>query len=301
MNKVITADYAGQRLDRYVKAVSAGVPYARIMRALREGQVRVNGKKQTSSYRLSQGDEVKMPDFAPKKAHSDVTPPKVLTQYNFDELVLYEDQHIVVLNKPAGLAVQGGSKVLHSLDRLVRHWRPHEMLRLTHRLDRDTSGVLLLAKHLSSARHLTAAFKDGKVEKTYLAVCVGRPDHAKGRVDKAIKKLPGQLGERMVTDPEGLSAITDYEVLQHGKHELTLMSLHPLTGRTHQLRVHCMVLGCPILGDGKYAGRAAQYLDERYPLHLHASQVRFLHPHGGMMSVEAPLPSHMEQTLARHF
>ncbi|MFN7709456.1 MAG: RluA family pseudouridine synthase [Holosporales bacterium] len=301
MLNLITADQASQRLDRYLKTICRGVPYARLMRALREGEVRVNGKKEAASYRLREGDEVKVPEFATPHAHSDTTPPKILTQYNFDELVLYEDQDMVVLNKPAGLAVQGGSKIMHSLDRLVQHWRPQETLRLTHRLDRDTSGVLLLAKHLSSARHLTAAFKAGKIDKTYVAVCVGRPEKDKGSIDKAIKKLPGKLGERMVTDPEGLSAVTEYHILKHGQNHLTLLSLHPLTGRTHQLRVHCMALGCPILGDGKYAGRAAQYLDQRYPLHLHAASVRFLHPHGGMMTIEAPLPPHMEETLQRHF
>jgi 23S rRNA pseudouridine955/2504/2580 synthase len=220
-------------------------------------------------------------------------------------MVLYRDGSVLVLDKPHGLAVQGGPGIARNLDAMLDALRfgSAERPRLVHRLDRDTSGVLLLGRTPAATAKLAAAFRGREVEKVYWAVVVGQPPGPEGRVDLALAKLGGgPRGERTtaVDDPkEGTRAITDFRTLDSARRRVAWMELRPVTGRTHQLRVHCAEgLGCPILGDGKYGGEAAHHDDLPGQLHLHARSLRLPHPEGGVLEAAAPLPPHMKETFA---
>jgi 23S rRNA pseudouridine955/2504/2580 synthase len=215
---------------------------------------------------------------------------------------------VLVLNKPHGLPVQGGPGIIHHLDGqldALRFGAP-DRPRLVHRLDRDTSGVLLLARTPGTAAKLAAAFRTRAVEKTYWAVTARRPIPSEGRIDLPLRRIGGARGERTEiaepTDKEAARAITDYRTLDHAGQKLAWLELRPLTGRTHQLRVHCVAIGAPILGDVKYArpdqnnAFAATIEGLSSELHLHARALRLPHPAGGTLLVEADLPPHMRQT-----
>ncbi len=230
---------------------------------------------------------------------------------DLQRLVIYRDDSVLVLNKPHGLPVQGGPGITHHLDGLLDALRfgAPDRPRLVHRLDRDTSGVLLLARTPGAAAKLAAAFRGRQVEKTYWAVVAGRPVPPEGRIDLPLRRIGGTRGERTeladASDKDAARAITDYRTLDHAGQKLAWLELHPLTGRTHQLRVHCVALGAPIVGDVKYArpdqnnafsATVAGLPDE---LHLHARSLSLPHPAGGMLLVEADLPPHMMQTFRR--
>ncbi len=220
-----------------------------------------------------------------------------------------------MLNKPHGLPVQGGPGISRHLDGmldLLRFDADHRP-RLVHRLDRDTSGVLLLARTPGTAAKLAAAFRGRDIEKTYWAVVAGRPVPVEGRIDMPLIRIGGARGERTAPadrdDPEGARAVTDYQTLDHAARKLAWLELKPLTGRTHQLRVHCVALRAPILGDVKYAepdqnnAFAATVEGLSKQLHLHARRLVLPHPAGGTLLVEADLPPHMKatfQTLGFH-
>ena len=213
--------------------------------------------------------------------------------------VLHCDDQLLVIDKPAGLAVQGGSKTSRHLDGMLDALRfDGDRPRLVHRLDKDTSGVLMLARTARAATALTRAFASGQVRKLYWAVVVGVPAAAHGRIEQPLSKRFGAIGERMTVDEAGRPAVTDYRVIERAGRRAAWLALAPLTGRTHQLRAHCALLGTPILGDGKYGGKAAflenEGIGER--LHLHARTIRFPHPTGGEVTVSAPLPPHMRAT-----
>jgi 23S rRNA pseudouridine955/2504/2580 synthase len=218
--------------------------------------------------------------------------------------VVHRDHDVLVLDKPHGLAVQGGPGIARSVDALLDGLRfgAEERPRLVHRLDRDTSGVLVLARSAASAARLAAAFRGRDVEKVYWALVVGRPEAPEGRIDLALAKLGGPRGERTraVDDPgEGARAITDFRSLDAVKGRVAWLELRPLTGRTHQLRVHCAeALGCPVLGDGKYGGADAHLEGVPNKLHLHARALRLPHPAGGTLEVAAPPPPHMRESFA---
>jgi 23S rRNA pseudouridine955/2504/2580 synthase len=220
------------------------------------------------------------------------------------DAVLYRDDRAIVLNKPAGLAVQGGTNTERHVDALLDGLRfdSSERPRLVHRLDRDTSGVLLIARNAAAASFFTRAFRDKTTRKVYWAIVVGRPKLAQGRIDLGLAKGGGPNGpkgrERVHPDPEqGKSAITYYRVLDHAGGRASWLALLPVTGRTHQLRAHCVALGTPILGDGKYGGTAAQLPGgaAAHRLHLHARSLAIPHPDGGTLRVTAPLPPHMQR------
>jgi 23S rRNA pseudouridine955/2504/2580 synthase len=223
------------------------------------------------------------------------------------DAVIHRDAEVLALDKPPGLAVQGGTGMTRHLDAMldVLRFEARERPRLVHRLDKDTSGVLLLARSAAAAKWLTAAFRDKSADKLYWALTVGVPKPRQGRIDLALAKLPGRAGERMVAvepgeDDEdeaeaGKRAITDFAVVDHAGREVAWVAFRPLTGRTHQIRVHAAALGTPILGDGKYGGKAA-FLEGRglsRKLHLHARRVVLPRPGGGRLDVTAPLPAHM--------
>ena len=222
--------------------------------------------------------------------------------------MIYRDEQMLVLNKPFGMPVQGGPGITHHLDALLDALRfgAEDRPRLVHRLDRDTTGALLLARTPGIAAKLAASFRSREVEKTYWAVVARRPIPPEGRIDLPLKRIGGARGERTAPaerdDDEAARAITDYRTLDHAGQKLAWLELRPLTGRTHQLRVHCVALGAPILGDVKYArpdqnnAFSATVEGLSSELHLHARALRLPHPAGGTLRVEADLPPHMVQT-----
>ncbi len=216
------------------------------------------------------------------------------------DAVLYRDDYAIVINKPAGLAVQGGSNTERHVDALLDTLRfdSAERPRLVHRLDKDTSGVLLIARNAAAASFFARAFRDKTARKIYWAIVVGLPTPAQGRISLALAKGGGPGRERVYADAEdGKSAVTYYRVIDNAGARASWLALLPVTGRTHQLRAHCAALGTPILGDGKYGGSAAQLPGggAAHQLHLHARSLSLPHPNGGTLNVTAPLPPHMRR------
>jgi 23S rRNA pseudouridine955/2504/2580 synthase len=303
----VTADEAEQRLDRWFKRRFPDLPHARLERLLRTGQVRVDGKRAKGNLRLEAGQMVRVPpmaevaDGAPApRAAKPARPADARALEALRRSVLYRDEEVLAIDKPAGLAVQGGTETVHHLDAMLDGLRfeAKERPRLVHRLDKDTSGVLLLARSAKAAAWLAEAFRRKETRKLYWAVVVGVPRPPEGKIDLALEKAPGRMGERVVADEEGRRAVTHYTVVEHAGNKAAWLALMPVTGRTHQLRVHCAAIGTPILGDGKYGGAGAFLSGSGLPkqLHLHARRIRVPRPPGGWIDVTAPLPPHMRTT-----
>jgi 23S rRNA pseudouridine955/2504/2580 synthase len=303
----IGEDEGDIRLDRWFRRHFPNLAHGRLQKLLRTGQVRVDGKRVEANLRLATGQIVRVP---PLGAMGDAPPPRqepVVSDRDAEDLlrrVLYRDEHVLVLNKPYGLAVQGGSKTPHHLDAMLDALRLDgtERPRLVHRLDRDTTGALVLARTSKAARALTEAFRGREVRKLYLAVTEGVPKPQDGTIDlPLIKRVgrPGQGEERMAVDhKEGQMARTRFRVIDQAGDRFALVALEPLTGRTHQLRVHCASIDTPIVGDGKYgSGEMADLGEAGSKLHLHAYMVQFPGFKGGPVRVIAPLPEHLAQTL----
>lgn len=323
-NRTIAADEDGLRLDRWFKRHFPALGHGRLEKLLRTGQVRVDGRRAKAGDRLAVGQAVRVPPLgvpadgtgsAPGAVAPVETRRRPAAKADPEMLetlmgrVLHRDAAVLVLDKPAGLAVQGGTGTTRHVDACLDGLRfgATERPRLVHRLDKDTSGCLVLARTAASAALLTRAFRTGGARKTYWAVTVGVPKPAAGRIDAAVAKLPGPAGERMVlvdasagAGAEGQRAVTLYRVLDHAGRRAAFLGLWPLTGRTHQLRVHLSGLGTPILGDGKYGGAAARLPGggEALPnrLHLHARRLILPHPAGGLLDVRAPLPADLAAT-----
>ena len=255
----VTEDEADIRLDRWFRRHFPGVPQSAIQKLCRTGQIRVDGSRTETAARLSPGQSIRVPPMA-DAIKPPASEPRQTARLDPDEakdlrkLVIYRDDHILVLNKPHGLPVQGGPGISRHLDGmldLLRFDADHRP-RLVHRLDRDTSGVMLLARTPGTAAKLAAAFRGRDIEKTYWAVVAGRPVPVEGRIDMPLIRIGGARGERTAPadrdDPEGARAVTDYQTLDHAARKLAWLELKPLTGRTHQLRVHCVALRAPILG-----------------------------------------------------
>ena len=297
------------RLDRWFKQRFPGLGHGRLERLLRTGQVRVDGRRAKSGTRLAPGQVVRVPpldlDAAAAPPPRAALPLSEAEVRRLREAVLYEDDWVIALNKPAGLAVQGGTGQTRHLDAMLGALGDGgEAPRLVHRLDRDTSGVLLLARNAPAARRLTATFKGREAQKVYWALVVGAPEARRGRIDLALSKTPGRGGEIMapVSGEAAKTAETLYRVIEtrrpgkRGEAPLSWLVLLPLTGRTHQLRAHCAALGSPILGDGKYGGRRAHVEGLAKRLMLHAREIAVPHPDDGTtLRVTAPLPAHMEE------
>lgn len=275
---------------------------------MRTGQIRVDGKRVKAGLRLTKGMRIRVPPMADSTPAAARKPARAREPSRDDAdklraLVLYKDDDVIAIDKPPGLAVQGGTKTLIHLDAMLDALRfgSDERPRLVHRLDKDSSGVLILARTPAAASRLAAAFRRREVRKTYWAITVGVPSPRQGKIDLSLAKLPGRGGERMVADKEsGKRAITHYSVIETAGRTAAFLALSPLTGRTHQLRAHCAHLGTPILGDGKYGAKAA-FLAGRgvsRKLHLHARALSLPHPRAGRIDVTAPLPAHMVETFA---
>jgi 23S rRNA pseudouridine955/2504/2580 synthase len=274
---------------------------------LRTGQVRVDGKRADGALRLAPGMQVRVPpldekDLAPRAAAPAAKrAPDMEAIEELRGAVVYRDAEVLIIDKPAGLAVQGGTGIDESVDSMLDGLRfeAKERPKLVHRLDRDTSGVLVLARSARAAKWLTAAFRGRETEKVYWAVLQGVPKPQRGRIDIPLAKVPGPAGEKMIEDDDaGKRAVTYYTVLDRAAGRASWVALLPVTGRTHQLRAHAAALGTPILGDGKYGGRSAFIegpgIAKR--LHLHARSIALRGPDGRMIEAQAPLPPHMANT-----
>jgi 23S rRNA pseudouridine955/2504/2580 synthase len=299
----VAADEAELRLDRWFRRHFPALTHGRLEKLLRTGQIRVDGKRAAASLRLAAGAAIRVPPLpaAPAPAPREARPASDKEARALQAAVLYKDADMLAIDKPAGLAVQGGSKLDRHLDAMLDALRfdAAERPRLVHRLDRDTSGVLLLARNARAAAALAEAFRAKSCRKVYWAVVVGVPDIRQGRIDLPLAKLPGRAGERVVPDEAGKGAVTLYRVLDHAGKTAAWLELSPLTGRTHQLRAHCAAMGTPILGDGKYGGAKAHLAvaGASRRLHLHARSIEIHVPGGRDITVTAPLPAHMRAAL----
>jgi len=305
--KPVTADDAEIRLDRWFKRHFPDLGHGRLEKLLRTGQVRVDGKRARAGDRVVAGQMVRVPplgELTPAASRPQSrTAPRQEDVARLLGSILHRDDSVIVIDKPPGLAVQGGTATERHLDAMLDalQFDARERPRLVHRLDKDTSGVLVLARTAVAARFLTTAFRDKSTKKIYWAASVGLPEPRHGRIDLPLAKLPGPAGERVVHDPdEGKRAITDYRVVSHAGDKIAWVALHPITGRTHQLRAHMAALATPILGDGKYGGTAAHPsgVPDARKLHLHARALSLPHPDGGTLTVSAPLPDHMKRCWA---
>lgn len=301
--RVVARDEADQRLDRWFKRHFPAVGHGQLSKLLRTGQVRVDGRRAKANQRLEAGQAVRIPPLSDTPQPVPAAPRSGDTQTGeaLRDAVLYRDDEMIAINKPAGLAVQGGSGTTKHIDGALDSLRFgfSERPRLVHRLDKDTSGVLVLARTQRAARRLTHAFRAKSAMKIYWALVVGEPKPTNGQIELPIAKLPGKAGEKMAVDREnGQSALTRYVTLEKLGRRAALVALSPVTGRTHQLRVHMAALGTPILGDGKYGGADAFLQGEGVSrkLHLHARAIRIPDEDGVPVEVVAPLQDHMTRS-----
>jgi 23S rRNA pseudouridine955/2504/2580 synthase len=288
------------RLDRWFRRHYPSLSHARLEKLVRTGQVRVDGRRVRASDRIEPGQRVRVPPLAePAPFPSQRLSPDEEAMAR--RLVLYRDEAVLVLNKPPGLAVQGGSGQRRHLDALLEGLRfgSEDRPRLVHRLDKETSGVLLIARTAAAAGHFARAFRDKAARKIYWALVAGLPKAKEGRIDLPLLKTLDADGGRVRPDAQGgKRALTLYRVLDSAGSRASFLLLLPVTGRTHQLRVHCAALGTPILGDAKYGGLAAEIAGlPVHGLHLHARSLQIALPGGGTLRVAAPLPAHMRASL----
>lgn len=296
----------GLRLDRWFKTHYPALNHGALEKLLRTGQVRVNGARAKANRRVEAGETIRVPpikDAAP--ADGKPAAPRKEDADFIRKITLFEDGHILALNKPFGLAVQGGTKTRRHVDGMLAALEMDgERPRLVHRLDADTGGLLILARTRLAAAALSKAFQGRGVEKTYWALCAGRPPHPEGTVDLAIAKKmiwseDGQ-SERMTAadSDEARKAITDYRTLDTAG-PVTFLALKPVTGRTHQLRVHCAAMGAPIVGDRKYGGPKAHVEGTGDGLLLFCRTMTFPHPDTGKATtLTAPLTGRMKDAFA---
>ena len=291
------------RLDRWFARHYPDLKNGQLQRLLRGKNIRVNGKKATTAQHLVAGDEIRVP---PLTVSEKSNLPRDLSKADIAfmrSLVIYKDKDIIALNKPAGLAVQGGSKTERHIDGMLDALRfeltekPH----LVHRLDKDTSGVLILGRTANAAAELAQVFKSRKIHKVYWAVVVGKPKLLSGKIDAPLAKLSGKDGgEQMKIEYDrGQAAVTLYRTVDSLGQKASWLEMSPLTGRTHQLRVHAAeALNTPIIGDGKYGGDRsyAVGIEHNKKLHLHARAIRLDRPNGRALEIVAELPKHMLDT-----
>lgn len=299
----VLAHDSGLRLARYFKRYFPHIPHSLLEKWCRKGNIRLDGKRIKPSVVLEEGQEIRLPPFPEQNLpHS-----KSYTLTNADKILLrqsllYEDEMVLVLNKPQGLATQGGTSLYKHLDGLLRaFYQDHPTIHphLVHRLDKDTTGILIVAKSTYAAQWLTQAFQTKTIRKIYWAVTVGIPTSLEGVIDLSLEKSREGFLEKVRLYEDGKKALTYYHVRAQTKSGLCWLELEPKTGRTHQLRVHCQAIGCPIVGDGKYGGSKAHPFAQRSSLHLHARSVEIPYPDGSIKKLEAPLPAHMQETFQK--
>jgi 23S rRNA pseudouridine955/2504/2580 synthase len=304
----VSADEDGMRLDRWFKLHFPQVTFAYLNKLTRTGQVRVGAGRCKTNTRLVEGQDVRVPPLAfetrPADApKGDVKPLTPEERRFFESMILHEDRDLYVLNKPAGFAVQGGTKTFQHLDGLLMGLaaKNGERPLLIHRLDRDTSGVIVVAKRRAVASALGKLFATRHVQKTYWAVVKGVPLPAQGKIDVALIKAKTEDGDRMRASRKGEEddeqcAVTHYSVIGKSGSVASWLSLKPMTGRQHQLRAHTHHIGTPIMGDNKYGADVDLPEGIANKLHLHARRLMFPHPREGTIDVTAELPQHMAET-----
>jgi 23S rRNA pseudouridine955/2504/2580 synthase len=302
----VTADEANMRVDRFLEARFPGLSFSHIQRIVRKGELRVNGKRADSKDRLEEGQSVRIPPLkldAPKAAASFSEAAKK-THDALKDMILFEDDDVMVLNKPAGLAVQGGSGITRHVDQMLETMRDAkgQRPRLVHRLDRETSGCLLVAKTRFAATALTGSFRHRSARKIYWALVAGVPKPKQGRISTYLAKEENEDDSIMrvaAHGDEGAShAVTYYAVVETSATKLAWVSLKPVTGRTHQLRAHMAHIDHAIVGDPKYFNKENWQLPGglQNRLHLLARRIVIPHPRGGFIDATAPLPPHMLQS-----
>lgn len=294
----------GARLDRWLKRRWPHLNHVQIRKLARSGQIRVDGGRVKPETRLAAGSQVRVPPLpdAPPPGEKKKLPPREVAYAK--SLVLYEDEEVLALNKPAGLAVQGGTKTTKHIDRLLSAWgEGPDRPRLVHRLDRDTSGVLVLGKTPAAAAKLSGAFARRKAKKTYWAIVAGAPKPPEGVIELHLAKRG--IGDREIVvpaDPKDHDASpseTEYVTISRAAQKVAWMALRPHTGRTHQLRAHMKALGHPILGDPKYGDADSGELSGQLKLQLHARRLELPHPSAGSLIIEAPLSPEMKAGFAQ--
>ena len=305
----VEAGEAGMRLDRWFKAHYPGLGFGHLQKLLRSGQIRVDGGRVKADTRVEPGQLVRVPPLdIDRKDGAPLTAKTIRGQDDGDvlaKMLLYEDDKVFVFNKPAGLAVQGGSGVVRHVDDMLEAWRNKkgEKPRLVHRLDRDTSGGLVIARTRPAAIKLAEALRTRETKKTYWALVKGVPRKREDKISTWLVKEQTADGDRMRVARHGEEgadhAVSFYRVIEQAGQNLAWLEMEPYTGRTHQLRVHAAHIGHPIIGDPKYFEADTNWefpggLQNR--LHLHARRIVIPHPDGGVVDVTAPLPPHMRQS-----
>lgn len=296
----INENASGQRLDNFLARELKGVPRPRLYRALRKGEVRVNKGRVRADYRLVIGDLVRIPPLHQPIPSDQPSIPRQQLEL-LGQRIIYEDDDLMVMDKPSGLAVHGGSGLSFGLIECLRQLRcDAPYLELVHRLDRDTSGLILVAKRAATLRELHRQLREKHIDKRYLALVAGKWPRAIRLVDAPLEKNILQSGERMVrVSREGKRAVTEFHVVER-LDGATLLEVRPITGRTHQIRVHAQHAGYPLLGDEKYYDdRSVEFARQigLKRLFLHAASLRFSLPERSQLSLHAPLEKYLENTL----
>ncbi len=302
---IVAADDDGIRLDRWFKRHMPDASFNTVSRWARTGQLRVDGARAQPGDRIAEGQVIRVPPAEPAKpVRARLERPR-LSEEQIDfarSLVIHKDDAALVLNKPPGLATQGGTRTTEHVDGLLDalQFEAEGRPKLVHRLDKDTSGALLVARTARAAAYFSKSFSGRSARKIYWALVVGVPDIEDGIIDLPIAKQPGTGGEKMhVDEKEGQPSRSRYRVVERAGNRAAWVELQPYTGRTHQLRVHMAAIGHPIVGDGKYGGQDAFLTGGiSRKMHLHARRIRIDHPDDGKLDVRAELPHHFAESMA---
>ncbi|OXX72359.1 23S rRNA pseudouridine(955/2504/2580) synthase [Vibrio sp. V03_P4A6T147] len=299
----IDEDMAGQRIDNFLRNQLKNVPKSMVYRILRKGEVRVNKKRIKAEYKLSAGDVVRIPPVTLEQSDQEINTPntKLSKVAELEHCIIFEDEHLLILNKPSGTAVHGGSGLKFGAIEALRALRPEaRFLELVHRIDRDTSGILLVAKKRSALRHLQAQFREKTIQKYYFALVMGQWKSSCKVVNAPL--LKNEVNSIVRVNSNGKASETRFKILEQFA-QATLVQASPITGRTHQIRVHTQYTGHPIAWDDRYGDRrfdayTAQFGIDR--LFLHAANIRFVHPSTeALMDINAPLDTQLEQALVK--
>lgn len=296
--KTILVEGDNVRLDRYIRKIFPDLKQSAIEKSLRKGLIKVDNCKAKSNERVNSGQiiTIKYLDYI-----EDVNSERKYNEKLVEQLrsnILYEDEYILAINKPAGVIVQGGIKVKISISDLLDQIRGGEIFKIVHRLDRDTSGVIIFARNAEVARYLMEEFKARRVKKVYLALTAGIPTKSRGKIDHPLVKkyISGQ--EKVVIDENSSqNATTYFSIIARLAHNVAYLKLQPITGRTHQLRAHLAYINCPILGDGKYGGKKAFVDGVANKIHLHSYSLSLQLPNNKNITIDAPLSEHIKQSI----
>ena len=296
----IDEDMAGQRIDNFLRNQLKNIPKSMIYRIVRKGEVRVNKKRIKAEYKLKAGDLVRIPPVTIEEKTEDSVPSTKLNKVSeLEQCIIYEDDHMLILNKPSGTAVHGGSGLKFGAIEALRALRPDaRFLELVHRIDRDTSGILLIAKKRSALRHLQAQFREKTVQKYYFALVMGEWKNSCKVVNAPL--LKNEVNSIVRVNSNGKASETRFRVLEKFQ-DATLVQASPITGRTHQIRVHAQYTGHPIAWDDRYGDRRFDAYTGKVGLNrlfLHAANIKFTHPGSeDKMDISAPMEARLEKAL----